>query len=101
MCIRDRTRRLLTLFSFSILSILSTFAQPVWVPTTPSIPSTGPLSISVNYGINVVGTVYISVVNFDFSPTPTSAQIKAGALAGPFGGRVATAVIAVNAGNIN
>ena len=90
-----KARKLIFLFSLSILSLASTLAQPVWVPTTPSIPSTGALSITANYGINMVGTVYITVVNFDFSPTPTSAQVRAGAIAGPAGGRVATAVLPV------
>lgn len=98
---RMETRRLLTLFSLTILSLASAFSQPVWVPTTPSIPSTGPLTITANYGIDRVGTVYITVVNFDYSPIPTSAQVKAGALAGPSGGRVATAVLSVTVGNIN
>ena len=89
------------LFSFSILPIINTIAQPVWVPTTPSVPSTGPLSITANYGIDRIGTIYITVVNYDFIPIPTSAQVKAAAIAGPFGSRVATAVIPVSAGNIN
>jgi len=96
-----KTRRLFTLFSIVFLSTVGLIAQPVWVATTPSIGTTGPLTIPVNYGIDRVGTVYITVVNFDFSPIPTSAQIKAGALAGPAGGRVATAVLPVTAANIN
>ncbi len=96
-----KARRLFTLFTLSILTIITAFSQPVWVPTTPSIGTTGPLSIPVNYGIDRVGTVYITVVNYDFSPTPTAAQIKAGAIAGPAGARIATAVLPVNGGSIN
>ena len=97
-----KARKLFTLFSIIILSLSDVLGQaPTWVAGTPSIPSTGALSISVNYGINMVGTVYITVVNYDYSPIPTSAQVKAGALAGPSGGRVATAVLPVTAGNIN
>ena len=97
-----KIRRLFTLLSLIIISLSDVLGQaPTWVAGTPSIPSTGALSISVNYGINMVGTVYITVVNYDYSPIPTSAQVKAGALAGPAGGRVATAVLPVTAGNIN
>ncbi|MGA1977623.1 MAG: PKD-like domain-containing protein, partial [Bacteroidales bacterium] len=96
-----KIRKLFTLFSLSILSIASTFAQPNWVATTPSIAKECALLIDVNYGIDRVGTVYIIVINYDYSPIPTSAQVKAAALAGPAGGRVATAVLPVTVGNIN
>lgn len=96
-----KARRLMTVFSIIVLSVISTFAQPLWVPATPSISGTGALSISVNYGINVVGTVYITIVNSDFLPIPTSAQVKAAAIAGPSGGRVATAVLSVTAATRN
>jgi hypothetical protein len=32
---------------------------PTWVPPTPSIGTPGPVSIPVNYGIDMTGTVYI------------------------------------------
>ena len=45
------------------LQTFSLFAQPDWVPGTPSIVSTGPLSITVNYGINMTGRIFIVVLN--------------------------------------
>ena len=60
-----KARRLFSLFSLSVLSILSTLAQPVWVPTTPSIGTTGPLTIPINYGIDRIGTVYIAYLNYN------------------------------------
>ena len=96
-----KTRMLLIPFSIFIISSISSFSQPVWVPTTPSIGSAGPLSIPLNYGIDRAGTVYVTVVNFDFSPTPTAAQIKTGAITGPAGARIATAVLPVNGLNVN
>ena len=55
----------------------------------------------MNYGIDIVGTVYIGIYNFNITCAITSAQMKAAAIAGPLAGRVATAVIPVNAGNVN
>ena len=58
-----KARRYLALFSFIILFSAGSFAQPTWVPGTPSVGTTGALTIPVNYGINMTGTVYIAVMN--------------------------------------
>jgi hypothetical protein len=100
--IRFIIKRFLILASLSLLSFTAVFSQaPTWVPGTPSVPSTGPLSITLNYGINIVGTVYISVYNYSISWNLTGPNIKNDALNGPSGSRVATAIIPVTAGNIN
>jgi PKD repeat protein len=74
---------------------------PTWVPTTPSIGTTGPISIPINYGINITGTVYIIVINYDFVLPLTSANVKTMATQGPSGVRTATAVIPIVAGQTN
>ena len=95
-------KKVLTLFSVFILSIATAFSQPSWVAGTPSVASTGPLSITMNYGINMAGRVYIIVINYvSVAPALTSADVRFGALSGPVGSQVATAVLDVNAGNIN
>lgn len=96
-----KVRRLFTLFSITFLSVVSALSQPVWVPATPSIGTTGPLTIPVNYGIDRVGTVYIAIQNFTDPTIYTSALIKTVAIAGPSGTRIYTAVLPVTAGNIN
>ncbi len=62
--LRIKLRKILTFLSISILSIVSTIAQPVWVPTTPSIGTTGIFTIPINYGIDRAGTVYIVIKAF-------------------------------------
>jgi hypothetical protein len=74
---------------------------PTWFPGTPSIASTGPLSITVNYGINKVGIVYIVVFNFDNATAYNSNDIKTLAQTPPAGSKVAVAVLNVAAGDIN
>ena len=73
-------------------------AQPTWVTGTPSIVSVGPLSVTVNFGINVSGTVYIIIFNSNVTTALTSSYVRTNAIAGPSGGMVATAVITVTAG---
>ncbi len=68
---------------------------PTWVPTTPSTDPTGPASIPVNYGIDMTGTVYIIVFNYNYGGILTSTGVRNSAIAGPSGSLVATAVIPV------
>jgi len=84
---------------FAITTMLS--AQPSWVPTTPSVGPVGPLSVGINYGINMTGTVYLIIFNSNVITDFTPAQIRTWALAGPSGGRVVSVAIPVAAGQIN
>ncbi|HPP93653.1 MAG TPA: hypothetical protein PLT59_12280, partial [Bacteroidales bacterium] len=57
-------RFFLVFLFFLGVSIVRIFAQePSWVPGTPSVVSTGVFSITVNYGINMTGKIYIVVMN--------------------------------------
>ncbi|HOT16726.1 MAG TPA: hypothetical protein PLB07_03640, partial [Bacteroidales bacterium] len=49
----------------------------------------------MNYGINMTGTVYIIVFNYNYGGTLTSTGVRNSAIAGPAGSLVATAVIPV------
>src|SRR5450759_5141161 len=94
--IKMKARRILTLFSLVLLSLSDVLCvAPSWVAGTPSVATTGPLSITMNYGINQVGTVYIVVFNYNNVVAYSSAQIRTFALAGPSGTIVATAAIPV------
>ena len=96
------TKNLVTLFaviSITALTALNLYGQPNWVPGTPIIPSTGPLSIDVDYGIDEVGTVYIIILNYN-SGMVSSNTVKNGALLGPSGSRVATAVLNIAVGDV-
>ncbi len=94
--IRSRVRELMV--SMVLLTCLSgsILAQaPSWVATTPSVGTPGPVSIPVNYGINMTGTVYIIVFNYNYGGILTSTGVRNSAIAGPSGSLVATAVIPV------
>ncbi len=97
-----KARTLLAAFSLWLLSMGSVSGQaPVWFPGTPAIPDVGPLDLTVNYGIDKVGVVYIVVFNYNYGGSLTSTGVKNTAIAGPVGAIVATRVIPVAAGNIN
>jgi len=55
--------KIIASLSLMLLSVIKTLGQPVWVPGTPSVSAVGPTSITVNYGIDSRGTVYIIVFN--------------------------------------
>ncbi len=74
---------------------------PTWVATTPSVGTVGPLSVQLNYGINMTGTVYLIIFNSNVVTAFTSAQVKTWALAGPTGGRVVSIAIPIIAGQQN
>ncbi|TFH48915.1 MAG: hypothetical protein E4G92_02770, partial [Bacteroidia bacterium] len=96
-----KSRRLLLTAITAILLSVYSLAQPAWVPGTPAVNGITPYSINIDYGINMTGTVYITVYNFNFTVGMTSSLVRSYALLGPAGGRVAVAVLPVNAGNIN
>ncbi len=82
--------RIIAAASLVLLSAIDAMAQPVWVAGTPAVPSTGPLSIDLNYGINMTGRVYAIVYNFNNTAILTSAQVRTSALLGPLGTITAT-----------
>jgi gliding motility-associated-like protein len=93
--------RFIFIFSLILLSVTETYAQPVWVKGTPSVALTGPLSITLNYGINVTGTVYVVVYNYNNTTIYPSSTIRTRAQQAPSGTIVATAVLSVSKANIN
>ncbi|MBE0676648.1 MAG: hypothetical protein IH591_18480, partial [Bacteroidales bacterium] len=88
-----------TALIFAFCSGVMIAQVPTWVPTTPSTGPTGPSSIPVNYGIDMTGTVYIIVFNYNYGGTLTSTGVRNTAIAGPGGALVATAVIPVSSIN--
>jgi gliding motility-associated-like protein len=92
--------KIFSIFSLVLLSAHETYAQPVWVAGTPVVASTGPLSITINYGLDRVGTVYIIVYNYNNTTVLTSSTVRTRAIAGPSGNIVATAVLSVKRADI-
>lgn len=90
-----RVFKLVVLITLMFLSVSEIHAQPVWIAGTPSVASTGPLSITLNYGLDRVGTVYVIVYNYNNTSALTSSFVRFLALAGPNGTIVETAVISV------
>ena len=93
--------KFIVIFSLMLLPVTTTYAQPVWVKETPAVASTGPLSITMNYGINVTGTVYIIVYNINNTAIYSSSTVRTRALLSPSGSVVATASISVKSADIN
>ena len=93
--------KLVSVYSLILLPVTATYAQPVWVKETPAVASTGPLSITLNYGINVTGTVYIIVYNTNNTEIYSSSTVRTWALHGPSGSIVATAIISIKNADIN
>ena len=91
----------LTFLSLLIFPFAGLEAQPGWVAGTPSINTTGPTSITVNYGIDVPGTVYIIVFNINTSAVLTPLYVRGQAIAGGGGSIIATAVLPVAGGDVN
>ena len=95
------TAKIITIISFTFLGVLEATAQPVWVRSTPSVLSTGTLSINLNYGIDRTGNVYVIVFGYNNTASLTSSYVRLMALAGPLGQIVATAVLQVKKGDVN
>ena len=91
--------KIMVMFSLTLLPVSGTFAQPVWVTGTPSVASTDAWSITVNYGLDREGTVYIIVFNFNNTSVLTSSYVRTRALSSPSGTVVATAVLSVKKGD--
>jgi gliding motility-associated-like protein len=94
-----RITKILAIASTALLSLVNINAQPVWVAGTPSVASTGQLSITVNYGTDREGTVYIIVFNYNNSSSQTSSYVRTNAISGPSGTIVATAVLPIKKGS--
>jgi gliding motility-associated-like protein len=92
--------KFIAIFSLMLLSVIETYAQPVWVKGTPAVASTGPLSITMNYGIDVTGTVYIVVYNYNNTSIYSSSTVRSRAILSPSGTIVATAVLSVKSADI-
>src|ERR1035437_8633214 len=99
--IEMRARRLFTLFSLAILTFTTSFGiVPNWYGGTPTvIPHV--YSEDFKYGIDQPGKVYAAIANYNDVGVYTSAQIKAGTLAGPSGSRISTWVLTIAAGSQN
>ncbi|MBN2665873.1 MAG: gliding motility-associated C-terminal domain-containing protein [Bacteroidales bacterium] len=97
----DRLIRIISLFFLIFLPAAELAAQPAWVQGTPVVDSTGPASITINYGLNVTGTVYIIVYNYENNSYPTSSYVRFMALMGGGGGIVETVILSVKKGDEN
>lgn len=96
----SRLVKIAVIIIMALLPVQIVRAQPVWVKGTPTVASTGPLSITMNYGLDQIGTVYIIVYNFNNTSILSSSTVRTRALAGPSGTLVATAVIPVRRADI-
>jgi len=86
-----RVVKIIAIISLVLSPVYNTYAQPVWVKGTPSVVTTGALSITLNYGIDRTGTVYIIVYNYNNTSTLTSSTVRTRAILGPSGTITATA----------
>lgn len=92
--------KIIASLSLMLLSVIKTLGQPIWVPGTPSVSSVGPTSITLNYGIDSRGTVYIIVFNSEITTDLTSSYVKFAARFGTNQGIVASAVLSIDRSDI-
>lgn len=103
----DRLIKIRMLLPMIFLPAAELAAQPVWVPGTPAVESTGPVSITLNYGLNMAddkvwpATVYIIVYNYENTSNLSSSSVRLLAQLGGIGGIVETAVLSVRKGDEN
>jgi gliding motility-associated-like protein len=64
------------------------------------VPSTGPLTITLNYGIDRIGTVYAIVYNYNNTSILTSSVVRSRALQAPGGTVVATIISSIRKADI-
>jgi trimeric autotransporter adhesin len=83
-----------------LLALNKADAQPVWIAGTPAVPSTGALTLTLNYGLDRTGTAYFIVYNFDNTSVLTSAFVRTWARTSPSGTIVATGSLSVTRSNI-
>ena len=91
--------KIIAIASLVFLAVIKANGQPVWVRGTPSVASTGPLSITLNYGIDKIGTVYVIVFDFNNMSQLSSSYVRTSAAQAPAGTIVATAVLPVKKGD--
>ena len=96
-----RLVKIIAIISMVFSPVCITYAQPVWVNGTPSVVTTGPLSITLNHGIDRTGRIYIIVYNYNNTNTVTSSAVRTRAILGPSGTVTATAVVSVNRANVD
>ena len=99
--LKQKARQIIILLSLLLFPAAAIMAQPGWVAGTPSVNTTGPTSITVDYGINAAGTVYIIVFNINTPAILTPVYVRNQAIAGGGGSIIATAVLPVAGGDIN
>jgi trimeric autotransporter adhesin len=92
--------KIFTILSFAILPVFEICAQPVWVAGTPLVVSTEPLSITINYGLDRIGTVYIIVYNYNNTSVLSSSTVKTLSLTRPSGTIVATTNLSIKKADI-
>ena len=95
-----KARRLFALFSFVLLTTLSSFSQPNWYGGTP-IVTPHVLSGDFQYGIDQVGKVYVFMENFNDPTIYSSATVKTAALAATNSFKISVWVLNVPSGSEN
>lgn len=91
--------KIIAIASMGLTPLAEIMGQPVWLKDTPLITSVGSLTITLNYGIDRTGTVYIIVYDYDNSSVLTPSEVRSRALMGPSGTIVETAVRLVKRGD--
>ena len=69
-----KARKIITLFSFLMLSSFGLIAQPAWFGGTPTVTPYA-FSEDFSYGINQVGKVYVILI-IKIAVLPTSAELE-------------------------
>ncbi|NMC37082.1 MAG: gliding motility-associated C-terminal domain-containing protein [Bacteroidales bacterium] len=76
-------------------------AQPRWISGTPSVLPTGPFNISLNYGIDVEGTVYVIVFRGNQTSNLSSTYVRTQAIFRTNRDIIETATLSVSKINVN
>jgi len=92
--------KICTLASLAMLTGVELLSQPVWISNTPSVVTTGAVTVDINYGIDRTGTVYVIVFDFNNTAVLTSSYVRLMAISGQAGDIVATAVLNIKRGDI-
>jgi gliding motility-associated-like protein len=93
--------KIIAFLSLMLISVLKVSGQPDWVPGTPRVSAVGPTSITLNYGIDTRGTVYIIVFNSEITTDLTSSYVKFAARFGVNSGVVTSAVLSVERSDVD
>ena len=71
-----RALKIGVLLSLALFYGLKTSAQPIWIEGTPIVTSTGTFSITLDYGIDRTGNVFIVVYNFNNTSNLSSSLVR-------------------------